>query len=89
MDPDPGSPKTCGSGGSESGFGSGSATLLIRIQLYIAWKGNVIVDEQAFSTSRQLEDSRGVQKLTLDGDGDHFCVHHCAAEAAFELHSRK
>ena len=30
MDPDPdtGGPKTCGSGGSESGFGSGSATLL-------------------------------------------------------------
>jgi hypothetical protein len=28
MDPDPGGPKTCGSGGSGSGFGSGSATLL-------------------------------------------------------------
>ncbi len=26
-DPDPGGPKTCGSGGSRSGFGSGSATL--------------------------------------------------------------
>jgi hypothetical protein len=28
QDPDPGGPKTCGSGG--SGFGSGSATLLLR-----------------------------------------------------------
>jgi hypothetical protein len=28
MDPDPGGPKTCGSGGSRSGFGSGSLTLL-------------------------------------------------------------
>jgi hypothetical protein len=27
--PDPGGPKTCGSGGSGSGFGSGSATLLL------------------------------------------------------------
>jgi hypothetical protein len=29
MDPDPGGPKKCGSGGSGSGFGTGSATLLV------------------------------------------------------------
>jgi hypothetical protein len=28
QDPDPGGPKTCGSGRSGSGFGSGSATLI-------------------------------------------------------------
>ncbi len=59
MDPDPGSPKTCGPGGSGSGFGSGYATLLIGIQLYIAWKRNVIVDEQAFSTSRLIRSIHG------------------------------
>ncbi len=31
MDPDPGGPKTCGSGGSGSGFGSGTATLPSRL----------------------------------------------------------
>jgi hypothetical protein len=29
VDPDPGGPKTCRSGGSGSGFGSGSATLVL------------------------------------------------------------
>jgi hypothetical protein len=33
MDPDPGGPKTCGSGG--SGFGSGSATLVMRVAVTI------------------------------------------------------
>jgi len=28
LDPDPGGPKTCGSGGSVAGLGSGSATLV-------------------------------------------------------------
>ncbi len=31
MDPDPGGPNTCGSGGSGSRFGSGSATLLLGV----------------------------------------------------------
>jgi hypothetical protein len=31
MDPDPGGPKTCGSGGSGSGFGSGTLLTSLRI----------------------------------------------------------
>jgi hypothetical protein len=36
VDPDPGGPETCGSGG--SGFGSGSATLLFTIALTLILK---------------------------------------------------
>jgi hypothetical protein len=38
VDPDPGGPKTCGSGEFASGFGSGSATLLSSCK---KWKKNL------------------------------------------------
>jgi transcription elongation factor Elf1 len=44
MDPDPEGPKTCGSGGSGSGFGSESATLAEDIDVYLEWL-SVCVEE--------------------------------------------